>query len=98
MLDFATTAFVSILFLADPPGNVPPFLALTARQSPEKRRKTARTACVVAALTLFGFAAVGTYLFHHLGRPRATSACPPRQPLRVPPASPNRRSSYRGPL
>ena len=67
MLDFATTAFVSILFLADPPGNVPPFLALTARQSPEKRRKTALTACVVAALTLAAFGAVGTYLFRHLG-------------------------------
>ena len=29
MLDFATTAFVSILFLVDPPGTVPAFLALT---------------------------------------------------------------------
>ncbi len=67
MLDFATTAFVSILFLADPPGNVPPFLALTSRYSPEKRRKTALTACVVAALTLAAFGAVGTYLFRHLG-------------------------------
>jgi multiple antibiotic resistance protein len=67
MLDFATTAFVSILFLADPPGNVPPFLALTARQTPAKRRKTALTACVVACLTLMAFGAVGTYLFRHLG-------------------------------
>lgn len=67
MLDFATTAFVSILFLADPPGNVPPYLALTARYDPARRRKTALTACVVATLTLMAFGAVGTYLFHHLG-------------------------------
>lgn len=67
MLDFASTAFISILFLADPPGNVPPFLALTSRFTPEKRRQTALTACVVACLTLIAFGAVGTYLFHHLG-------------------------------
>lgn len=67
MLEFATTAFVSILFLADPPGNVPPYLALTARFDAAKRRATARTACVVAAVTMMAFGAVGTYLFHHLG-------------------------------
>ena len=31
MLDFSLTAFVSILFLVDPPGTVPAFLALTGR-------------------------------------------------------------------
>ena len=67
MLDFDTTAFVSILFLADPPGNIPPYLALTARYDPARRRKTALTACLVATLTLMAFGAVGTYLFHHLG-------------------------------
>jgi multiple antibiotic resistance protein len=67
MLDFATTAFVSILFLADPPGNIPPYLALTARYGAERRKRTARTACVVACLTLSAFGAIGTYLFQHLG-------------------------------
>lgn len=67
MLDFATTAFVSILFLVDPPGCVPAFLALTARQSPERRRRTAGVAALTATLTLAGFATVGTYLFRHLG-------------------------------
>lgn len=67
MLDFATTAFVSILFLADPPGNIPPYLALTAHYTKERRRKTARTACVVATLTLMVFGAGGPQLFHHLG-------------------------------
>jgi small neutral amino acid transporter SnatA (MarC family) len=40
MLDFATTAFVSVLFLVDPPGTVPAFIALTSRYSREKRRRT----------------------------------------------------------
>lgn len=67
MLDFATTAFVSILFLVDPPGTVPAFMALTASYSPAKRRKTALVASVVATLTLMGFAAVGNVVFRGLG-------------------------------
>lgn len=67
MLDFSITAFVSILFLVDPPGSIPAFLALTGRYTPAKRRKTALVACVTATLTLAGFAAVGTYLFKYMG-------------------------------
>jgi multiple antibiotic resistance protein len=67
MLDFATTAFVSILFLVDPPGTVPAFMALTARYTPERRRRTALVASVVATLTLMGFAAVGNIVFRGLG-------------------------------
>lgn len=67
MLDFSITAFVSILFLVDPPGSIPAFLALTGRYSREKRRRTALIACVTATLTLAGFAAVGTYLFKYMG-------------------------------
>ena len=67
MLDFATTAFISILFLVDPPGTVPAFMALTAKYSPAKRRKTALVASVVATATLMGFAAVGNVIFRGLG-------------------------------
>jgi multiple antibiotic resistance protein len=67
MLDFATTAFVSILFLVDPPGTVPAFMALTGHYTPERRRKTAFVASLTATLTLMGFALVGNYLFRHLG-------------------------------
>ena len=66
MLDFATTAFVSILFLVDPPGIIPSFLSLTARYDPARRRRTARTACIAATIALMTFAAGGTYLFHYL--------------------------------
>lgn len=67
MLDFATTAFISILFLVDPPGTVPAYLALTGHYTPERRRKTAFVACLTATLTLMAFAAVGNILFAHLG-------------------------------
>ena len=67
MLDFATTAFVSILFLVDPPGTVPAFMALTGGYSPERRRKTALVASLTATLTLMAFAAVGNLVFRVLG-------------------------------
>jgi multiple antibiotic resistance protein len=67
MLDFATTAIVSILFLVDPPGTVPAFIALTSKFSPEKRKRVAFVASLTATLTLMGFAAVGSVLFKHLG-------------------------------
>jgi multiple antibiotic resistance protein len=67
MLDFATTAFVSILFLVDPPGTVPAFIALTAKHTPDRRKKTAFVASLTATLILMGFAAVGSLLFKALG-------------------------------
>ncbi len=67
MLDFTLTAFLSVLFLVDPPGTVPAFLALTANDTPEKRGRTALVACIAATLTLMAFALVGTYLFRILG-------------------------------
>lgn len=67
MLDFATTAFVSVLFLVDPPGTVPAFIALTSRFPPEKRRKTAFVASLAATVILMGFAAAGNVIFQVLG-------------------------------
>jgi multiple antibiotic resistance protein len=67
MLDFATTAFVSILFLVDPPGTVPAFMVLTASYSPERRRRTALVASLTATLTLMGFATAGNVVFQVLG-------------------------------
>jgi len=67
MLDFATTAFVSILFLVDPPGVVPAFIALTAKFTPDKQRRTALIASVTTTLTLLGFALIGNVVFRMLG-------------------------------
>jgi multiple antibiotic resistance protein len=67
MLDFGTTAFVSILFLVDPPGTVPAFIALTAKFSPQKQRRTALVASLTATLTLIGFALIGNFVFRMLG-------------------------------
>jgi len=67
MFDFAVTAFISVLFLVDPPGTVPPFLALTAGYTPKKRRKTALVACLTSTAVLSVFAVLGTYLFRYLG-------------------------------
>ncbi len=66
MVDFAITAFVSILFLVDPPGTVPAFLALTANYTPARRRRTAFVAALAATLTMIGFALVGNALFRAL--------------------------------
>ncbi len=66
MVDFAVTAFVSILFLVDPPGTVPAFLALTASYTPARRRRTAFVAALAATFTLMGFALVGNALFRAL--------------------------------
>jgi multiple antibiotic resistance protein len=67
MLDFGTTAFMSILFLVDPPGTIPAFLALTTRYDAPRRRRTAFVASITATITLMAFATIGTFLFRHLG-------------------------------
>lgn len=67
MWDFALTAFTSILFLVDPPGCIPAYLALTSRYDPAKRKRTALVACVTAVLVMSGFGIIGNWLFHFLG-------------------------------
>ncbi len=67
MWDFALSAFASILFLVDPPGCVPAFLALTSRYDAHRRRRTALVACVAATLIMSAFGVVGGTLFHLLG-------------------------------
>jgi multiple antibiotic resistance protein len=67
MFDFAITAFVSILFLVDPPGSIPAFMALTSHFSPQRRKKTALVASIAATLALMIFAAIGKMLFKALG-------------------------------
>jgi MarC family membrane protein len=67
MLSFALTALASILFVVDPPGALPAYLAMSEGDDASKRRRTARKAAVAATLVLAGFAAGGHWLFLLLG-------------------------------
>jgi multiple antibiotic resistance protein len=67
MLSFALTAVASILFVVDPPGALPAYLAMTEGDDDAKRRHTARTAALAASLVLAAFAAAGPRLFGLLG-------------------------------
>jgi multiple antibiotic resistance protein len=67
MLDFALTALASILFVVDPVGAVPGYLAMTEGDTAEKRRRTAWKASVAAAVVMALFAAAGKAMFRFLG-------------------------------
>lgn len=56
----AVTAFVTLLVIMDPLGNVPVFLALTATEERSRRRRTAAHATFAAAVLIYLFAFFGT--------------------------------------
>jgi multiple antibiotic resistance protein len=60
-------ALSAIFFVVDPLAAVPIFLAMTRRDSVEKRRDTARRAAITAALVLAAFALGGAWIFKALG-------------------------------
>lgn len=57
----------AVLFVVDPVGVVPIFLAMTAGDSEEKIRSTARRACMVACALLLFFALFGGVIFKVFG-------------------------------
>jgi multiple antibiotic resistance protein len=67
MLDFALTALASILFVVDPLGALPGYLAMTTGDDARQRRRAATRATITAALTLAGFAGAGEAVFRKLG-------------------------------
>lgn len=67
MGDFALTALVSVLFVVDPVGALPAYLAMTADDGAAKRRRTALRAAVCAAAVMATFALAGQWVFHWLG-------------------------------
>jgi len=56
-------ALPAVFFVVDPIGVVPLFLAMTAGDSPEKIRRTAMRACLVACGLMTFFALFGTIIF-----------------------------------
>ncbi len=67
MVQFAFVTFTSILFLVDPIAVVPAYLAFVRRESPERRKATARAACVAAGVTLLVFASAGDFILKMFG-------------------------------
>lgn len=67
MGQFAFVTFTSILFLVDPIAVVPAYLAFVRRESPERRKATARAACVAAGVTLLVFASAGDFILKMFG-------------------------------
>lgn len=59
MLELFLSAFITLFVVIDPPGCAPIYAGLTADASPRDRRAMAVRACVVAALILLFFLAVG---------------------------------------
>lgn len=67
MLEYALLTFGSLFAIVDPFAAIPAFLAMTARDTAEQRRRMARTACLTCGLVMTVFAAVGPAIFRLFG-------------------------------
>lgn len=67
MSEFLLQAFVTLLVIIDPFMVVPVFLSLTRSDTAMQRAKTAKKACIIGAILLIFFAAVGHKLLKVLG-------------------------------
>ena len=67
MVEYAFLTFGSLFAIVDPFAAVPTFLAMTARDTPEQRRRMARTACITCAGVMGAFAALGPAIFKLFG-------------------------------
>lgn len=67
LLEHLLIALPAVFFVVDPPGAVPLFLAMTARDSREKVLSMALRASVAGALLLFFFAFFGALIFKMFG-------------------------------
>jgi multiple antibiotic resistance protein len=63
ILQFSLVALSSIFFIVDPLAAIPSFLAMTAEDSDEKRRRMARQAAWTCFLVLSIFSLAGTLIF-----------------------------------
>lgn len=66
-LQFALVTFTSVLFIVDPIAVIPTYLVITQHETPAQRARTARRACIAAALLLVGFALGGRLIFSLFG-------------------------------
>jgi multiple antibiotic resistance protein len=67
VVQFAVTAFVTLLVVVDPVGVAPMFVSVTREQSSEARRGTLLRAIAIATLVSLFFLLAGRVLLSHLG-------------------------------
>lgn len=67
MLAYALLTFSSLFAIVDPFAAVPAFLAMTAQEGEQERRRTSQIACLVSWLVITVFAAIGPSLFRLFG-------------------------------
>ena len=67
LTEYILLAASSLFVIVDPLACVPAFLAMTRDDDERHRSRTAGLACVVVAIVLVGFAAVGKWIFRFLG-------------------------------
>src|SRR5258706_14215912 len=67
LLDHLTIALPAVFFVVDPPGAVPLYIAMSARDPRKKMLSMARRACIAGALLLFFFAFFGALIFKLFG-------------------------------
>ena len=67
MLEYAFLTFGSLFAIVDPFAAIPTFLAMTERDTPEQRRRMARTACATCAGVMAAFALLGPTIFKLFG-------------------------------
>lgn len=60
------TAFITLVVLMDPLGNIPTFLALSSGQSAKQRARSATSAVLVALIIILGFALAGRAVLDYL--------------------------------
>ncbi len=65
-LEFAISAFVTLIVVVDPIGLVPTFLGVTQGMRPARRRQVAMWAALIACAILAGFAVGGEWLLRKL--------------------------------
>ena len=64
--EFLGSAFVTLVVIMDPPGNVPVFLALTSQQDKARRARSALRAVAVSFGVIVLFAVFGTSILRYL--------------------------------
>jgi len=67
MIEYALLTFGSLFAIVDPVAALPAYLALTSRETPYQRKRTALIACSTCCMVMTAFAALGPSIFRLFG-------------------------------